>query len=243
VGYRVGYQRWVRFILVLAGVYFNHSAFAGNLSPEEIMAKNYLIEAVNTINRLQMQNDVVYEVNNVKVADACVSFMDKSAVLGSNGKDIYQKFIKHADLLPNLVEGGSVQKDCKPYSNMRLEEKGLVWVVIMTMIAHFESSCEIKAEREGPNGTASGYYQLHLNNEAMYDGKGLELCEKGASRKSEKSNSCALGIMQYQFEKQNDNLFSPKSYWDVLRPAGESKKTKLIRKAIQNMNLCNPTVA
>ncbi len=241
MGYWVGSMKWVGFILLVFGVTFQQFAHAEALTPEEAMAKNYLIDAVNTINRLQLQKNTSYEVNKVTVADDCVSFMDKSEVLGSNGQDIYNKFIKYQDLLPNMVEGGSVQKDCNRYSDMQIEEKSLVWVVIMTMVAHFESSCRIGAEREGPNGTAAGYYQLHRDKESMYDGKDLDLCKNGASRKAANSNTCALGIMEYQFEKQDNKLFSSKSYWDVLRPNGEAKKVGLIRKAINNMSLCAPT--
>jgi hypothetical protein len=120
---------------------------------------------------------------------------------------------------------------------MNLEKKSFIWVLILASIAHFESSCNAKASAQGPNGIAYGYYQLHKGQEQNYDDK-KGFCKKNASLSVQASSLCALAILEKQYRNDDMELFNNKSYWDVLRPNGESKKSGLIRQALKNSSFC-----
>lgn len=122
---------------------------------------------------------------------------------------------------------------------MSLKEKATLWTLIVTVMAHFESSCSPEAKNKGPNGMALGLLQLHSGKEDKYDGE-FNTCDKNASSSTSGTLKCALGMLETQLERTNGNLFDPKSYWDVLRPRGRARKADDIQRAIQGSSLCNP---
>lgn len=207
----------------------------------DIITQSYLKEEVDLINKLQIQQDTNYTLNGVTVADSCVSFMSESQMLGRDGQIIFKNFLSLSSELPLLYRGESLNKICPRYTNFEAREKATLWVIILTMMSHFESSCNPRAQAAGPNGVANGYYQLHKGQESAYDGANLTTCKNGSSSNPQISHQCALGMLEYQFEKQRGLLFSPDSYWDVLRPQGRSKKAGLIYRAIQKSSLCSPS--
>lgn len=190
------------------------------------------------LNYLQFQFPTGYSLSATAVANDCKRFISKDLFLGDVGNSIHKTIIGHEQSFPNLLDGGSLNTACRKYSTMTVQQKSLVWVLILTTVAHFESSCNIAAHAKGPNGTANGYFQLHKGAEDKYDGN-HGICRKNDSSSPEKSVQCALSMLELQFAKTNGQLFSPISYWDVLRPRGQSQKASLIHAALVKSSFCN----
>ena len=199
----------------------------------------YSKEFTEIINRLQLQHDTTYSLGGIPVSDDCVSMMNANQTTGKVGEAIFKELTTKADLYSLLLEGGDVKRYCKKYSGMSKNQRALVWVLILTTMAHFESSCSEKASARGPNGTAYGYYQLHKGKEDQY--LGGDACAKNSSTNPVSSSRCTLAMLEIQMKRSNRMLFSNKSYWEVLRPNGPADKAKLITKALMVSTLCNPT--
>jgi len=209
-------------------------------SHPELFFAQHADEFVEIINNLILEKNTAYSIAGTAVADTCNTLIDRDQILGLLGKSVYNQFIQNAGLYTHLLDGGALKKDCTKYSQMRdVKQKALVWVLILTVMAHFESSCRAGANTKGPNGTAYGYYQLHLGQEDKYDGASNE-CVKNASKDPAQSSKCVLKMLDMQLERDNGVLFSNKSYWDVLRPKGAAQRADDIERAIQKSSYCNP---
>lgn len=207
----------------------------------DVLMPSYLEEFANAVNMAQLNHNASYPLSTTEVDDKCVAMMDGKMIAGDVGRALSKIFLDNQKGLDNLVSGGSVRaKYCPQYSKMTVKEKSIVWVFIMTAMAHFESNCTRTASAKGPNGTAYGYFQLHRGHEDEYDG-GNGFCQKGDAAKPAAASKCTLGMLEKQFENRQGELFSNKSYWDVLRPTGSSKKWSVIRRALMRSSLCNPT--
>lgn len=211
-----------------------------NSQAEYLNMIDYVDELVDAANMIQMQSDVAYKIGGTPVADKCVAFMDRSTVLGEMGKAVFTALKDNKASLPNVMKGGTISRYCSKYPQMKEDQKMMIWVMVMTMVAHFESSCNISAKAKGPNGTAKGYFQLHLGREQNYEDQGL--CAKNASTSGKLSAKCALSMIERQMAKENGQLFSEKSYWDVLRPGGRAKRADDIQRTLKNSTLCNPVI-
>lgn len=206
----------------------------------DIVMPGYLEEFADALNSAQMTYNTSYPLSTTEVNDECVALMNGKMISGDVGRALSEIFIENSAKLDNLTSGGSVSaKYCPKYSKMTVKEKSIVWVFILTAMAHFESSCSRTANTKGPNGTVYGYYQLHRGKEDAYDG-GKGFCKKGDAGKPIAASKCTLGMLEKQFEVRQGELFSPKSYWDVLRPQGHAKKAGIIKKALMRSSLCNP---
>ena len=199
----------------------------------------YIDEAVQLINQVQLQHNMSYKIAETPVADDCVAFMNKEQFLGPLGSSIYRRIALNGKAYPYLLRGGDINNSCPKYRRMNEKQKGLVWVLVLTMIAHFESSCKLTANAKGPNGTVQGLYQLHKGKETEYtDDKNA--CPKNASLNANQSSGCMLAMLNDQIEKMNGKLFAAKSYWDVLRPQAKSKRAKQIATTLRRSSLCSP---
>lgn len=231
--------------LFLAGV-MAFSATTNAMSAAEydrytdVLMPSYIEEFAEAVNMSQLSENVSYKLSTAEVDDKCVAMMDGKMMAGDVGKALSQIFLDNSAKLGSLVEGGSVKaKYCSRYGKMTAKEKSIVWVFILTAMAHFESNCTRTASAKGPNGTAYGYFQLHRGHEQEYDGdKGI--CQKGDAAKPVAASRCTLSMLDKQFVNRQGELFSNKSYWDVLRPTGTSKKWSVIKKALMQSSLCNP---
>lgn len=207
----------------------------------EKLKSNYIGEFSSLINQVQLQHDTSYSLAQTSVSDSCVVLMSKENFAGPTGRRISQVLMQHNDFFPNLIQGRSLNRYCRNYSGMSLQQKSLVWVLVLTVIAHFESSCNEKAHAKGPNGTAYGYFQQHAGQEDEYHGN-RSFCRKNSSRDPVLAGQCTLSMLEYQFNIDNGELFNNKSYWDVLRPNGRAKKAISIQRALTQFSLCQPKV-
>ncbi len=222
-------------ISLIIGLFFvGFSASAQYLSYSD-----YMDEVADLANKSQIELDSSYKIAQTNVSDACVVFLTKEMFLGDSGRNIFDALKKNKELFPQLIKGGNLPKYCSKYPQMNTDQKAMVWVMVLTMMAHFESSCNMKAKAKGPNGTAKGYYQLHQGKEQNYDELGL--CQKNASNNDKLSAKCALSMLERQLDKEDGNLFSKKSYWDVLRPNGAARKADDIQRTLKKSTLCNPS--
>jgi hypothetical protein len=223
----------------LIGIIFSLILFSQSSQAMYLSYSDYMDEMADLINQIQLGRKSSYKIGETNVSDSCVVFLTKEMFLGENGKDIYETIIKNQSSFFEIMNGGTLKKYCPKYTKMESNQKAMAWVVVLTMMAHFESSCSIKAQAKGPNGKAVGYYQLHLGKEQNYDSD-MNLCVKNASSNGKLSNKCALAMIEKQLEREKGELFSPKSYWDVLRPAGKAQKADDIQRALMKSKLCNP---
>jgi len=209
------------------------------LTPEQVY--DYLNEATENINQIQLEENSSYVIGETAVGDKCVAFMDKKQFLGSIGAAIFKNVVQNSKNYPILIQGGDLNRYCPKYARMDLKNKGLVWVVLLTMVAHFESSCNLKASAKGPNGTAQGLFQLHKGKEQKYtDFK--KACPKNASLNAKQSGACTLAMLDDQMERSSGKIFYNESYWDVLRPNGRAQRADDIQKALTRFSLCNPHI-
>lgn len=206
---------------------------------EELMFPGYADEFSKLINMIQLTHDVAYNLSTNEISDSCKVMMNSNFALGPVGQYISHTMLSNPSLFKPLFQGASLNNYCPQYSKMNEKQRAQVWVLIMTSMTFFESSCNPKVAAKGPNGTAYGYFQLHKGYEDQYDGT-TNVCKKGDAGDPYKASKCALGMMVKQFDRDSGELFSNRSYWDVLRPNGSSQKARLIRKALYNSSLCNP---
>lgn len=199
----------------------------------------YSKEFTEIINRLQLHSDTAYSLGSIPISNACTTMMNPNQTTGKVGETIFQELTTKPDLYSLLLEGGDVKRYCKKYSNLSQNQRALVWVLILTTMAHFESSCSEKASARGPNGTAYGYFQLHKGKEPQYI-SGSNACAKNSSANPTSASRCTLAMLEKQMDRSDGVLFSNKSYWEVLRPRGPADKAKLIAKALTVTTLCNP---
>ncbi len=201
---------------------------------------NYYTEFATIINQVQLLDTVKsggYTLSGTLVSEKCISFMNKDQLLGTWGMNIARFIINNSRSFPLLLQGGQISKTCPRYNELNTAQKSAVIVLILTAIAHFESSCKPVAKTKGPNGIAYGLFQLHKGKEQFYDSN-RQFCERNSSSNPILASQCAISMLERQLEKNNGVLFSNKSYWDVLRPNGRAKKADDIQNALKRSSLC-----
>ena len=183
------------------------------------------------------ENGAPYRFNGVRVAGRCSSFMNANEIMGPNGRLIQKELTENISDYVHIMDESALDDICPNFRRLNPQGRSFLWAVILTAMAHFESSCNQEINPvQGPNGTLRGLFQLHSGHEQSYDGSDNE-CIKNASFSAEHSIKCALGILDYQFQNQG-KLFSNNSYWEVLRPNGKSRRADDIERALKNSSMC-----
>ncbi len=124
-------------------------------------------------------------------------------------------------------------KYCPNYPNLLDTQKKTIILRVVDAMVFFESSCNSNARAKGPNGTAYGIFQLHYGREDDYASD----CRRYDSKDPFRSIACALDMLHDQVENSKAIFFSG-SYWDVLRPRGQSGKATRIANQIWYYPLC-----
>lgn len=223
--------------LVCSSLCFSLSAKAESAFTAEEMYSNTISDFLVNLEDAEFD----YPINGVEVDDNCKKFMNENMVLGPLGQYIKNELIKNSKFYPNLMASSQMKSLCPKYSKMNLNNQAFIWTLVLTTMAHYESSCDIKVSIKGPNGRTSGYWQLHNGKEQNYDGPSTT-CFKYAGKDPKGSSRCALAMLDLQIKNNNGLLFTKKSYWDVLRPSGHaskiSKAPQKIRKALTKHKTC-----
>lgn len=186
-------------------------------------------------------DELKFPINGVEVNDRCLKYMNEKLVLGSLGQFIFDEIVQNGKIkYPELLEASSLKRYCPNYSSMDINSRAQVITVLLATMAHFESSCnQYSTNKNGPNGLAIGLYQLHKNHEDVYDGN-AKYCLKNSGYDSKNSSICTLSMLNLQIKNRSGELFTQKSYWDVLRPQGHAGSApQLIKLSIQKLPLCN----
>ncbi len=178
-----------------------------------------------------MAKEMVKVIERLQWSNHCEGFVNANNI-GPWGEHILKSMnrVSYPELYrstPDLIN------TCPNFDNLKDAEKDYVWVMVLTAMAFFESSCNRSAKAAGPNGIAQGLMQLHLNNEQYYsDG-----CVRGDSLQTNLTLSCSLSMINSQLRRE-EKLFSQKSYWEVLRPISPSDKAKNIAWSLMLLPLC-----
>lgn len=194
---------------------------------------------VQTANGPRMKNNLSFvaatlgDINDkMNWGAKCENFADEDS-LGKWAKEI--RTIYMSSDFPNLDEGAKdVLRLCPTYKEMKPTDKANFWVLVINAMANYESTCNNGATAQGPNGSLVGLLQLHVGKEGDYS-KG---CADGDGRTASGTFRCALSMLDDQV-RRDDQLFSKKSYWDVLRPQAKSKRVVRISKAISAYTPCH----
>ncbi|MBC7741208.1 MAG: hypothetical protein H7061_03365 [Bdellovibrionaceae bacterium] len=221
-----------KILLVVFTLFFSKNVFA--------QAREIIKEFTKNINAVQLERQSVYTLGNAPLSEDCTVFMQEDYFLGPLGQTVMSQMMSSPENYKYLLHGGSVNKYCPKYPNLKGREKVLVWVMIMTVMAQFESTCRKGASGSGPNGTAYGYFQLHVGKEQNY--KGGSACPKNASLDPKSATKCALAMLENQMQRTGGDLFSEYSYWEVLMPSKKIGKAHQIANAIKRLSLCNPNM-
>jgi hypothetical protein len=142
-----------------------------------------------------------------------------------------------------------IKRYCPNYQNMSPDERKALYVLLLTAMTHYESSCNYSKHRQGPNGIARGLLQLHDGKEQTYSTG----CKKGDSRNAKRSLICGVAMicdqtsyydktLQNHCDKQscrNQILFSDDAHWEVLQPHGPSQKAPKIQAALKKFSPCS----
>jgi hypothetical protein len=197
-----------------------------------------LVEAPNDgkDNQSESNTDAAEDISNIygkmKWGDVCENFVSETD-FGKWGNMIKNEL--NANSYPDIIKGSpDLSKYCPSYSSLSALDRENVWVLILNSIAFYESSCDDKKTARGPNGRLKGLLQLHVGREQLY----APNCKKGDGKSPQGTFRCGISMLNGQLDR-GENLFSRKSYWDVLRPQGASQKYKKIMRIISGYPLCH----
>jgi hypothetical protein len=170
--------------------------------------------------------------DKMNYSDKCDNFAADGA-MNKWGKTINKEISrpKYSSLLSRGPK--DIRQYCPMFSAMDIQERKSLNILVLLAMAHYESSCNFREKAPGPNGTAAGLLQLHKGKEQIYSSG----CKKNDSANPERSLICGLSMLNDQINR-GEKLFSPHSYWEVLRPKGRSNKAKKIMTAIQKFPSC-----
>ena len=185
---------------------------------------NNRIAARGNIASIEETADHLQDMNASEWGNSCRGFVNNGDI-GVHGETVRSEIMKPG-AYANIKRGDSdLARICPNYPRMNDSSKANVILLIMTAMAFEESTCNNSASARGPNGTAQGFFQLHLGREASYAGSGGDSCKNYDSRTPEGSIRCALETINNQMA-EGPMFRQDGNYWDVLRPQRWSSKRK-----------------
>lgn len=185
----------------------------------------------SAINADQSYKDLYNQNRKSGNHNVCSKFASESG-WGEWGQSIIKTL--NSNEFPNLFEGSSdLRAACPAYNSLSESEKKSVWITIINTMAIGESTCGVNNHAQGPNGRLVGLLQLHVGREQAYD----DGCKRGDGNRPETNMKCALHMIEGQMRRSGE-LFSRKSYWDVLRPQARSQKFQKIKNAVRSLSIC-----
>lgn len=239
----------LRWKLLLSATLVFNQAFAESItSAASTEARSACVECIpgkNTSNDALMRfamemNKITDGAIHIEVISDKMNYAEKCEKFADDGElnkwgAVINKELNNPKYETMLHDGArDITKYCPRYPDMAVPDKKALNVLIITAMAHYESSCNYRVKAPGPNGTAAGLLQLHKGREHRYSSG----CQKNDSLNAERSLICGLSMLHDQLAR-GENLFSPRSYWEVLRPRGSSKRAHLIQSAIRKFPSCN----
>ncbi|MDG0817606.1 hypothetical protein [Bdellovibrio svalbardensis] len=213
-------------------VQFEATAPCLNCSTQENKTEKSARDLRNTLTAQATAEQISAISEKMNWGDACENFTYDDEF--GKWATMIMKELKSNEAEALLRGSDDLLRLCPGYKSLKLEGRQNVWVLIFNAMAFYESTCDKDSKAKGPNGSLIGLLQLHRGKEQAY----APNCKKGDGNTPAGTFRCAISMLNSQLER-GENLFSRKSYWDVLRPQARSKKYAKIQKAIKSFPLCH----
>lgn len=229
----------LRWTLLVSAMIFTQQSMASwgtSLGREISLASTHqeMVASMEQYSDSEMDMSAATDISQIidkKYGSKCENFAGDGEVK-KWGEIIEKEFDK--DRHSALYDGPpDVRRFCPKYSQMNDEDKKGLWILIISAMTHYESTCITNESNRGPNGTAWGLLQLHRGKEASYSSG----CRNGDAETAERTITCGMSMLNDQVLRSGI-VFSRKSYWDVLRPQGESRKSTRIQSVIGQYPAC-----
>lgn len=241
-------------VLTITG--FSNQAFALSNEIRQMMLVQDFSESIGLYSSEAELHDASIVINDLPVDNRCEAFVTPEGMLGEHG--IYARDLVLEDArIRDLLTTAAINDICPNYPNLSENDRALMWTLVVTTMANFESSCNPRAlnpkyladgsrnPHGPPNGDAIGYFQLHRGSEGNYSSEGI--CEDGDGSDAMRSIRCVLGMITHQVNTENQLFTNSIPHFDVLwlrspltiRINGVRKrKAEWIRSSIQNSRAC-----
>jgi hypothetical protein len=141
----------------------------------------------------------------------CNNFIDSQGNINSWGQTVINAVNRYPEYLNSITQ--DMQKYCPNFSSFNKSEKENFWVWFIASMAMRESSCNPDTKAKGPNGTAAGLLQLHLNKEYAYH----KDCKSTHALNPHENLSCGSAMFDTQLIRYNRMFLAHGSYWEVLQ--------------------------
>jgi len=195
---------------------------------------NLIGQTIDRMNDIrQSASDVSKISDKMDYAKKCDMFVSKDEV--KQWGLFVEKLIAQPKYTALYSGPKNIRNLCPKYDSMDGDDKKAMWILFVSAWAHYESSCNPNAKAQGPNGTVAGLLQLDRGREDSYL---AEDCKRNDSKSPERSIACGLAMLEHKVADKGEDVFSPTSYWDVLRPQANSGKAQKIMAAICQFPSC-----
>lgn len=235
-------------VLIFTQTSWSMSHLASVRTPQQLTMASHCLECANSgktamdaLKRFTIEMNAITDgALDIEIISDKMNYSDKCENFVGDGEvnkwgEVVQKELSKDKYGALLKQGPKdIGLYCPNFSGMNMDERKSLNILILTAMAHYESSCNFREKAPGPNGTAAGLLQLHRGKEGQYSSG----CRNGDSASAERTLICGLSMLNDQVVARGERLFSSASYWEVLRPRGRSQKAKKIMAAINKFSAC-----
>jgi hypothetical protein len=162
-------------------------------------------------NNEQRKSDYPLIPDHKNWSSQCTNFIDQQGNINAWGTTVIQTINRYPEYLQSVVH--DLPQYCPNFSKFNKQERENFWVWFVAAMAMRESSCKPNAKAKGPNGTAAGLLQLHLNKEFAYHTD----CKNTHALDPHQNLSCGGAMLDRQFIRYNRIFLAKGSYWEVLQ--------------------------
>lgn len=162
-------------------------------------------------NAEQRKSDYPLVPDHKNWSSGCTQFIDQNGNINSWGITVIQTVNRYPEYLQSIVN--DLPQYCPNFEKFNKHERENFWVWFIAAMAMRESSCKPNAKAKGPNGTAAGLLQLHLNKEHAYHAD----CKNTNALDPHQNLSCGGAMLDRQFIRYNRIFLAKGSYWEVLQ--------------------------
>jgi hypothetical protein len=141
----------------------------------------------------------------------CVNFIDTQGNINSWGIAVIEAVNRYPEYFSEIAQ--DMPNYCPNFAKFNKTEKENFWIWFIASMAMRESACKPEAKAKGPNGTAAGLLQLHLNKEYAYH----KDCKNTHALQPLENLSCGAAMFDAQLIRYKKMFLARGSYWEVLQ--------------------------
>lgn len=141
----------------------------------------------------------------------CTNFIDEQGNINAWGLTVIVAVNRYPEYLNSIAQ--DMLNYCPNFNKFNKAQKENFWVWFIASMAMRESACRPDVKAKGPNGTAAGLLQLHLNKEYAYH----KDCKTTNALAPHQNLSCGAAMFDTQLIRYNKMFLSRGSYWEVLQ--------------------------